>query len=336
MRLISLAQRARHAFSAPVRQAVPAFTRFASIRNFATEGDAVAEPAKKNYQITSVDAGLKSFRPLTPSLRHTVLIDKSNLWKGRPVRELTRRLKKNAGRNNQGRITVRHRGGGHKKLYRFIDFKRQIFDQPAVVQRFEYDPCRSAFIALIAYPDNTVSYIIAPQGLKVGQSVTSSMTEELDVNPGNCMPLRNMPIGTTFHNLELYPGKGGQVARSAGTSCQLVDKRGKPGYALVRISSKEQRYVKLDAMGTVGEVSNPFHNQVKLGKAGRKRWMGWRPSVRGVAMNPVDHPMGGGEGRSSGGRDPCSPWGQLSKGWKTNRKKKKNKLVVVPRGGTRR
>jgi len=244
----------------------------------------------KKVQITLVDAGLKRYKPTTPSLRHTVLIDKTNLWKGRPIRELTRRLQKHGGRNNKGHITVRGRGGGHKQLYRFVDFYRRILDQEATIQRFEYDPCRTAFIALISYPDNTVSYILAAQGMKVGDKITSSKTAELDVKPGNCMPLKNVPVGTTMHNVELYPGRGGQLAKSAGCSATLLDRRGKKNYALVAISSKEQRYIYLECMATCGVVSNPMHHLVNLGKAGRSRWLGRRPKVRGVAMNPVFSP----------------------------------------------
>lgn len=335
MRILSSVLRTAQAFRLPSTStwAAPALSRtFAD----AAVNVKMEEPVQKTPQVTVVEAGLKRFRPITPRLRHTVLIDKSNLWKGRPVRELTKRLKKHGGRNNSGQITVRHRGGGHKKLYRFIDFKRNLYDQPATVQRFEYDPCRTAFIALIAYEDNTVSYIIAPQGMKAGDVITSSKTEQLDVKPGMCMPIANMPIGAVFHNMELIPGKGGQIAKSAGTSCMLIDKRGKPGYALVMICSKEQRYVPLGCLGTIGAVSNPMHHMVNLGKAGRKRWLGWRPAVRGVAMNPVDHPMGGGEGKSSGGRPPCSPTAIMSKGWKTNRRKIKHPLIVVKRGGVRK
>lgn len=252
------------------------------------------------------------------------------------MKQLTVGLRSTGGRNNNGHITARHRGGGHKKRYRLIDFKRNLLDVPAIVQRFEYDPNRSAFIALVAYEDGNLSYILAPQKLKVGDTVMASKVAELDVRPGNSMPLKNIPIGVAFHNMEIIPGKGAQIARSAGASCMLMEKgMSKKGFALVAICSKEQRYVQLDCMATLGVVSNEQHQLQKLGKAGRKRWMGIRPSVRGVAMNPVDHPMGGGEGRSSGGRSSCSPKGLLAKGYKTVRKKR-NKLVVVPRGGMKK
>lgn len=304
--------------------------------NSATDTKKAPRIKKKLQQITVVDAPLKHYKPTTPSLRHTVLIDKTRLWKGRPIKALTIRIKKHGGRNCFGRITVRHRGGGAKRIYRHVDFRRSIFDQPAVVQRFEYDPNRSAFIALVAYPDQSLSYIIAPQGLKVGDPVTSSRTQDLDVKPGNCMPLKNIPIGTKFHNMELIPGKGGKFAKSAGASCFIMDKRGKPGYALVSVTSKEQRYVPLECMGTIGEVSNPNWHLQKLGKAGRNRWLGWRPEVRGCAMNPVDHPNGGGNGKTRGCQ-PRSPSGILAKGgWKTVRKKRKHPLIVVRRGGTKK
>lgn len=281
--------------------------------------------------MTSVESKLRTFKPTTPSKRNAALIDKRNLWRGRPIWQLTVAKRKTGGRNNQGKITVPHRGGGHKRRYRLVDFKRQYMDAPAVVQRFEHDPNRSAFIALIAYNDGNVSYIIAPQHLKVGDVVMSSKNE-IDIKVGNAMPLRNIPIGTAFHNMEVKPGAGAMIARSAGTSCTIMDKgTSKAGYALVSICSKEQRYVLLDCMGTIGVVSNEQHMLVNYGKAGRKRWLGIRPTVRGVAMNPVDHPMGGGEGRSSGGRPSCSRKGLLAKGYKTVRKKR-NKLIVKPRG----
>jgi large subunit ribosomal protein L2 len=295
-----------------------------------------AEKAAKAELVGRYSANLKRFKPTTPSLRHTVLVDRSDLWKGRPVKSLTVGKRKKGGRNNAGRITVRHRGGGHKQLYRLVDFKRRVQDVPGIVQRLEYDPNRSANIALLAFPTGEVSYILAPDGMATGDEVTASRTQEVDIQPGNAMPLGSMPIGTVFHNLELKVGKGGQIARSAGVSCQLLDKNaGKQGYGLVAICSKEQRYVRLECMATVGTVGNGVHFLRKLGKAGRKRWLGWRPRVRGVAMNPVDHPMGGGEGRSSGGRASCSPTGVLSKGFKT-RRKPPNPLVVVPRGGIKK
>lgn len=293
---------------------------------------------KMNMQKTSIDVGMKRYRPVSPGIRHTVLIDKSMLWRGKPIKGLTRRIKKHGGRGHDGHICIRHRGGGSKKMYRFVDFKRSVLDQPAVIQRFEYDPNRTSFIALIAYPDGQCSYILAAQGMKVGDTIEATRgKKELDIKPGNAMPLSMIPLGTPFHNMEIKPGKGAQIARSAGVSCILMDKGGKPGHALVAISSKEQRHVPLDCLAVVGEVSNPQHHLVKLGKAGRSRWVGIRPSVRGVAMNPVDHPMGGGEGKSSGGRPSCSPTGVLSKGYKTKRRKaRRNPLIVVPVGGVKK
>lgn len=284
-------------------------------------------------QITTTESKIRFRKPTTPSQRHTAMINKRNLWRGRPVKQLTQGIRKAKGRDRYGHITCRNRGGGNKRRYRFIDFKRDLFDKPAIVQRFEYDPNRSAFIALIAYQDGTISYIIAPQDLQIGDTVESTFDEqELDIKAGNAMPLRNIPIGTPFHCMEIKPGKGAQFARSAGTSAVLMDKGSKPGYALVNIASKEQRYVKLDCMATIGVVSNEQWHLQNWGKAGRARWFGRRPHVRGVAMNPVDHPMGGGEGRSSGGRHSCSPKGILSKGFKTVRKRR-NKLIVKEKPG---
>lgn len=280
---------------------------------------------------------MKRFKPTSPGLRHAVLIDKRDLWKGSPIKALSRRIQKHGGRGHKGHVTIRSRGGGKRKIYRFVDMKREIIDQPAIIQRFEYDPNRTSFIALIAYPDGHVSYILACQGMKVGDTVEATRgKKELDIRAGNAMPLSMIPLGQPIHNLELTAGKGGQLARAAGCSAQLMDKGGKPGYCLVAVSSKEQRYIPLNCMATIGEVSNPQHHLVKLGKAGRSRWLGRRPHVRGVAMNPVDHPMGGGEGRSSGGRPSCSATGLLSKGYKTKRKKRKNKMIVVPVGGIKK
>jgi large subunit ribosomal protein L2 len=270
--------------------------------------------------------------PKTPGLRHVVRLRHDHLWRGKPVRSLTIGKTRCGGRNNTGRMVLESRGGGNKRLYRFIDFKRSaVFDEQAIVQRIEYDPNRNAHIALVQYNNGVMSYIIAPDHLKAGDSVLSSRTQEIDLKPGNCMPLLNVPIGTVVHNVELHPGKGGQLARAAGTSCTLVDKNGKPGYGLVELASKEQRYIPLACMASIGVVSNPLHKLIKLGKAGRARWAGRRSHVRGCAMNPVDHPMGG--GHSAKGRQPCSPSGVLSKGYKTRRKNKKNLLIVVPRGG---
>ncbi len=270
---------------------------------------------------------LKSFNPTTPGRRSLVLVDRSDLWKGGPVKKLTEGLTKKGGRNNTGRITARRRGGGHKRLYRIVDFKRRNFDVPAVVQRLEYDPNRSAFIALIEYQGGEQSYILAPQRLAIGDTVISG--ERADIKPGNAMPLSSIPVGTIVHNVEMKPGKGGQIARSAGTYVQLVGRDA--GYALLRLGSGEVRMVRAECMASIGAVSNPDKANAKLGKAGRNRWIGKRPSVRGVAMNPVDHPHGGGEGRTSGGRHPVSPWGKPTKGAKTRRNKKTSALIVRSR-----
>lgn len=267
---------------------------------------------------------LKKYSPVTPSLRQVVQIDRSELWKGKPVKTLTEGLKKTGGRNNKGRITTRHIGGGHARRYRMVDFKRTKMDMAAVVERMEYDPNRTAFIALITYQDGTQAYILAPQRLNVGDSVVSG--EKVDVKPGNAMRIKNIPVGTIVHNVELRPGKGGQIARSAGTYVQIVGRDA--GHALVKLSSGELRMVPQDCMATIGAVSNADHTNVKLGKAGRKRWMGVRPTVRGVVMNPVDHPHGGGEGRTSGGRHPVSPWGKGAKGTKTRNNKRTDHMIV--------
>ena len=267
---------------------------------------------------------LKKYSPVTPGLRQVVQVDRSELWKGKPVKKLTEGLTKSGGRNNTGRITTRHIGGGHSRRYRLVDFKRTKFDVAAKVERMEYDPTRTAFIALITYADGTQSYILAPQRLSVGDSVVSG--EKVDVKPGNAMRIKNIPVGTIVHNVELRPGKGGQIARSAGTYVQIVGRDA--GHALVKLSSGELRMVPQDCMATIGAVSNADHGNVKLGKAGRKRWLGVRPTVRGVVMNPVDHPHGGGEGRTSGGRHPVSPWGQGAKGTKTRSNKRTDRYIV--------
>jgi large subunit ribosomal protein L2 len=270
---------------------------------------------------------LKNFRPMTPSQRQLVLIDRSELYKGKPVKALTKGLTKTGGRNNMGRMTVRHRGGGHKRRYRTIDFKRRKFDMPATVERLEYDPNRSAFIALIKYEDGELAYIVAPQRLSAGDMVVSG--DVVDIKPGNAMPMRNMPVGTIIHNIEMKAGKGGQIARAAGNYAQLVGKDA--GYALLRLSSGEQRMVRAECMATIGAVSNSDNQNTNLGKAGRKRWLGIRPTVRGVAMNPVDHPHGGGEGRTSGGRHPVTPWGVPTKGKRTRHNKASNRLILRSR-----
>jgi len=270
---------------------------------------------------------LKKYKPTTPGQRGLVLVDRSALWKGKPVKKLTEGLTKSGGRNNLGRVTARRRGGGHKRSYRLVDFKRVKFDVSATVERLEYDPNRTAFLALIKYEDGEQSYILAPQRLQVGDKVISG--KQVDIKPGNAMPLASMPIGTIVHNVELKPGKGGQLARSAGAYVQFVGRD--QGYALIRLNSGEQRMVRAECMATVGAVSNPDHGNIKLGKAGRNRWLGKRPSVRGVAMNPVDHPHGGGEGKTSGGRNPVSPWGQPTKGKRTRSNKSTDKYILRSR-----
>ena len=267
---------------------------------------------------------LKKFNPTTPGRRGLVLVNRAGLWKGKPVKALTEGLNKKGGRNNTGRITARRRGGGHKRLYRVIDFKRRKFDVPAKVLRLEYDPNRTAFIALLEYEDGELGYILAPQRLDVGDTVIAG--DKVDIKPGNAMPLASIPVGTIVHNVEMKPGKGGQIARSAGTYVQLVGRDA--GHALLRLGSGEARMVRAECMATIGAVSNSDQANIKLGKAGRKRWLGKRPSVRGVAMNPVDHPHGGGEGRTSGGRHPVTPWGRPTKGAKTRHNKKTDRLIM--------
>jgi large subunit ribosomal protein L2 len=270
---------------------------------------------------------LKKFKPITPGQRGLVIVDRSGLWKGKPVKGLTVGLTKSGGRNNHGRITARRRGGGHKRTYRIVDFRRRKFDVAATVERLEYDPNRTAFIALLNYADGEQAYILAPQRLNVGDSVIAG--ERVDVKPGNAMPLGSIPIGTIVHNVEMKQGRGGQIARSAGSYAQLVGRDA--GYALLRLNSGEQRMVRAECMATIGAVSNPDHGNIKIGKAGRNRWLGKRPSVRGVAMNPVDHPHGGGEGRTSGGRHPVTPWGKPTKGKKTRSNKATTKFIVRSR-----
>ena len=270
---------------------------------------------------------LKTFNPTTPSQRHLVIVDRSELWKGKPVKALTEGLRQKGGRNNTGRTTMRWRGGGHKRRYRVVDFKRRKDDAPATVERLEYDPNRTAFIALIRYPDGEQSYILAPQRLRPGDSVVSG--ERVDVKPGNAMPLRNMPPGTIVHNVEMKPGKGGQIARSAGTYAQYLGRD--QGYATLRLNSAEVRRVPLTCMATVGAVSNPDHMNEVISKAGRNVWKGKRPHVRGTAMNPIDHPHGGGEGRTSGGRHPVTPWGKPTKGARTRHNKRTDGMIIRSR-----
>jgi large subunit ribosomal protein L2 len=269
---------------------------------------------------------LKKYKPTTPSQRGLVLIDRAGLHKGAPIKALTEGKSNSGGRNNNGRTTIRFRGGGHKKSYRIIDFKRRKFET-AKVERIEYDPNRTAFIALIKYDDGELSYILAPQRLAVGDSVVSG--EHVDVKPGNAMPLANVPVGTIVHNVEMKVGKGGQIARSAGTYAQVVGRDGE--YVIVRLNSGEQRLIHGRCIGSIGAVSNPDKMNTSVGKAGRSRWLGRRPHNRGVTMNPVDHPHGGGEGRTSGGRHPVTPWGKNTKGKKTRTNKATTKFIISSR-----
>jgi large subunit ribosomal protein L2 len=268
---------------------------------------------------------LKTFKPTTPSLRGLVQVDRSALWKGRPVKSLVSALKNtNAGRNNRGRITSWNKGGGHKKLYREIDFKRSKKDMFATVERLEYDPNRTAFIALIKYEDGTLSYILSPEGLTINDRVMSG--DNADIRVGNALPVANIPIGSSVHNIELKVGKGGQLIRSAGGSASIIGKDA--GYVSVKLRSGEVRLILGECYATIGVLSNPDQKNIKIGKAGRNRWLGKRPTVRGVAMNPIDHPHGGGEGKTSGGRHPVTPWGKSTKGKKTRHNKRTNKFIL--------
>ncbi len=271
---------------------------------------------------------LKKFNPVTPSTRQLVIVDRSGLYKGKPVKGLTEGLTKSGGRNNYGRITARFIGGGHKRSYRIIDFKRKKFDVVGTVERIEYDPNRTAFIALIKYDDGELSYIIAPQRLAAGDKVIAS-EKAIDVKPGNTMPLQYIPVGSIIHNVEMKPGKGGQIARSAGAYAQLVGRD--QGMAILRLNSGEQRLVHGSCLASIGAVSNPDHANINDGKAGRSVWRGKRPHVRGVVMNPVDHPHGGGEGRTSGGRHPVTPWGKPTKGKRTRSNKSTDKFIMRSR-----
>jgi large subunit ribosomal protein L2 len=267
---------------------------------------------------------LKSFKPVTASLRGTVLIDRSELYKGKPVKGLTEGKNSSGGRNNHGRITSRFRGGGHKQSYRVVDFKRRKFDIAAAVERLEYDPNRTSFIALIKYADGEMAYILAPQRLKAGDQVVAGA--RVDIKPGNAMPLAAIPVGTIIHNIELKQGGGGKVARAAGNYAQLVGKDA--GYAQIKLMSGELRMVRAECMASIGAVSNADNMNQSIGKAGRSRWLGKRPHNRGVVMNPVDHPHGGGEGRTSGGRHPVTPWGKPTKGYKTRVNKRTDGLII--------
>ena len=271
---------------------------------------------------------LKTYNPTSPGRRQLVSVDRSSLWKGDPVKKLTEGLTKKGGRNNTGRTTAFHRGGGHKRAYRMVDFKRIKFNVEGTVERLEYDPNRTAFIALVTYADGEQAYILAPQRLAAGDKVISS-DGAVDVKPGNAMPLERMPVGTIVHNVELKPRKGGQIARSAGAYAQYVGRD--QGMAILRLNSGEQRLVHGTCLATVGAVSNQDHSNTSIGKAGRARWLGKRPVTRGVAMNPVDHPHGGGEGRTSGGRHPVSPWGKPTKGKRTRSNKSTDKFIVRSR-----
>jgi large subunit ribosomal protein L2 len=271
---------------------------------------------------------LKTFKPVTPSLRQLVIVDRGELYKGKPVKALTEGKIGTGGRNNLGRVTVRFRGGGHKQAYRYVDFKRRgRSGEAATVERIEYDPNRTAFIALLRYPDGELSYILAPQRLATGDQVVSG--DQVDIKPGNAMPIGNMPVGTIVHNVELKLGKGGALARSAGTYAQIVARD--QGYVTLRLNSGEQRLVHGRCFASVGAVSNPDHMNISIGKAGRNRWLGKRPHNRGVAMNPIDHPHGGGEGRTSGGRHPVTPWGKPTKGAKTRSNKRTDRFIVSSR-----
>ena len=270
---------------------------------------------------------LNTYKPTSAGRRQLILVDKSELYKGKPEKSLTKGISKTGGRDNYGHVTSRRVGGGHKRSYRMIDFKRKKFDIEATVERIEYDPNRTAFIALISYSDGEKAYILAPQRLKAGDKVISAA--KADIKPGNAMPLKNMPVGTIVHNVELRAGKGGQLVRSAGCYAQVVGKDA--GYAQLKLSSGELRIVREECLATVGAVSNPDNQNVSLGKAGRNRWLGNRPVSRGVAMNPVDHPLGGGEGRTSGGRHPVTPWGKPTKGAKTRSNKKTDRFIMRSR-----
>jgi len=270
---------------------------------------------------------LRTFNPVTPSQRGLVSVDRGSLYRGKPVKTLTAGKVSTGGRNNNGRITVRFRGGGHKRSYRVIDFKRRKVDVPAQVERIEYDPNRTAFIALVKYQDGELAYILAPQRLAPGDTIVAG--EHVDVKPGNAMPLGNIPIGTIVHNVELKLGKGGQIARSAGTYAQIVGRD--QDYVILRLNSAEQRLVHGRCMATIGAVSNPDNMNITIGKAGRTRWLGRMPHNRGVSMNPIDHPHGGGEGRTSGGRHPVTPWGFPTKGKKTRSNKSTTKFIISSR-----
>ena len=273
-------------------------------------------------------SSIKTYNPTSPAMRFRTTLNNEELTKDRPLKKLTLSKTKISGRNNKGRLTIRHRGGGHKKLYRIIDFRRDKKEIPATVVSLEYDPNRTARIALLAYADGEKRYILAPNGLAVGSSIITG--ENADILVGNSLPLKNIPLGTMIHNIELRKGKGGQMARSAGASAQLLAKES--GYAQIKLPSGETRMVHLECYATIGQVGNLNSENISIGKAGRKRWLGIRPTVRGVAMNPIDHPHGGGEGRTSGGRHPVSPWGVPTKGYKTRNNKRTQRFIIKRRG----
>jgi large subunit ribosomal protein L2 len=273
-------------------------------------------------------SSIKTYNPTSPAIRFRTTLDNKELAKKRPLKRLTESKRRISGRNNKGRLTIRHRGGGHKKLYRVIDFRRDKREIPAKVVSLEYDPNRSARIALLAYADGEKRYILAPDGLAVGSSVVAG--EVADILIGNALPLKNIPLGTMIHNIEMKKGKGGQMARAAGAAAQLVAKEG--GYAQIKMPSGETRMIGLDCYATIGQVGNLNYENVSIGKAGRTRWLGKRPTVRGVAMNPIDHPHGGGEGKTSGGRNPVSPWGRPTKGYKTRNNKRTQRFIIKRRG----
>lgn len=278
--------------------------------------------------------GIKTFKPVTSTLRHTAISDFAEITKSQPEKSLLRPLKKTGGRNSYGRITTRWRGGGHKRMYRLIDFKRNRIDEEAAVLAIEYDPNRTSRIALIQYPDGTKSYIIAPLDLKPGDRVVSTVDKEVEIKSGNCMPLKKIPLGTAIHNIEMKPGQGGKIARSAGTSAQLMAKEGE--FASIRMPSSEIRKIHINCRSSIGQIGNVEHESCSLGKAGRMRWLGRRGRVRGVVMNPVDHPHGGGEGKApQGNPHPVSPWGQKSKGLKTRNRRKYSSPYIVRRRGSK-
>jgi large subunit ribosomal protein L2 len=274
--------------------------------------------------------GVKEYKPTSAGRRFMSGLTFDEITKKEPEKSLLAPKKKTGGRNHSGRITTRHIGGGHKQRYRIVDFKRDKLEIPGKIHSVEYDPNRSANIALIHYADGEKRYIIAPLGIKVGEMIVSSMKPDTEIKEGNTMPLKNIPLGTFVHNVEMKPGKGGQLARSAGSYAQVVAKEG--AYGHLRLPSGGVRLVNIACMATIGQVGNIDHENITVGKAGKPRWKGVRPTVRGTAMNPVDHPLGGGEGRSKGGRHPCSPWGQLSKGLKTRKNKRTDKFIIKLRG----